>query len=185
MQIFLEEAHRLLHRDKFSRESTSKDPYVRLAKEAAKYKIGMIYATQEVSSVDEMILSNTANWVSAYMNNSAELKKLSNYYDFADYAGQILNADDPGFVRLRTHSAPYTLPVQVKKFDLDMVNEIRAECGLEPTNYSTDFAPDVVGAPDDYSDCEDPDEIFAESARRRAAEAVRGDGDGLFDEVGE
>ncbi|MCY9555799.1 hypothetical protein M5W98_29815, partial [Paenibacillus apiarius] len=40
MQIFLEEAHRLLHRDKFNQASQSSDPYVRLAKEAAKYKIG-------------------------------------------------------------------------------------------------------------------------------------------------
>lgn len=183
MQIFLEEAHRLLHRDKFSREATSNDPYVRLAKEAAKYKIGMIYATQEVSSVDEMILSNTANWVCAYMNNSSELKKLSNYYDFADYAAQILNADDRGFVRLRTDSSPYTLPIQVKKFDLGMVNEIRMECGLGPTGHSTDYAPDVASATDDFSDCPDPDEIFAETSRTRTAEAVRGDGSGLFDEV--
>lgn len=185
MQIFLEEAHRLLHRDKFNREATSKDPYVRLAKEAAKYKIGMIYATQEVSSVDETILSNTANWVSAYMNNASELKKLANYYDFADYAGQILNADDPGFVRLRTHSAPFTLPVQIKKFDLDMVNDIRIECGLDPTTYSTDFAPDAVDTSDDFSDCQDPDEIFAELSSRATTEAVLGNGDDLFNGVHE
>src|SRR6185437_9248623 len=52
MQIFIEEAHRLLHRDKFNRTAGENDPYVRLAKESAKFKIGMIYATQEVSSVD-------------------------------------------------------------------------------------------------------------------------------------
>jgi hypothetical protein len=187
MQIFLEEAHRLLDREKFHRTTSSNDPYVRLAKEAAKYKIGMIYATQEVSSVDDMILSNTANWVCAYMNNAGELKKLSNYYDFADYAAQILTADDRGFVRLRTDSSPYTLPIQVKKFDLDMVNEIRKECGLAPTQFSTDFAPDVVGETDRFDDCPDPDQIFAESNRARSAGAARADGAsrGLFDEVEE
>jgi hypothetical protein len=45
--------------------------------------------------------------------NSSETKKLPNYYDFAHFADQILTADDRGFVRLRTDSSPYTLPVQV------------------------------------------------------------------------
>jgi hypothetical protein len=160
MQIFLEEAHRLLHRDKFNQASQSSDPYVRLAKEAAKYKIGMIYATQEVSSVDQMILSNTANWVCAYMNNASEAQKLSKYYDFADFADQILTADDRGFVRLRTDSSPYTLPVQVAKFDLDMVNRVRAESGLPATGPSQDFAPEQ-GDEDNLDDCPDPDEVYA------------------------
>ncbi|MGC4749024.1 ATP-binding protein [Micromonospora sp. DT201] len=161
MQIFLEEAHRLLDRDKFNKTTSVSDPYVRLAKESAKYKIGMIYATQEVSSVDPMILSNTANWVCAYMNNAAETQKLAKYYDFADFAEQILSADDRGFVRLRTDSSPYTLPVQVAKFDLGMVNAVRAATGLPPTGPSTDYIPDISVQADDLSDCEDPDAIYA------------------------
>ncbi len=133
MQIFIEEAHRLLHRDKFSKAAGENDPYVRLAKESAKYKIGMIYATQEVSSVDESILSNTANWIAAYMNNQNEAKRLAAYYDFDRFSDQILSADDRGFIRLRTDSAAYTLPVQVRKFDLEMVNQARATAGLAPT----------------------------------------------------
>jgi hypothetical protein len=175
MQVFLEEAHRLLHRDKFNKAAETNDPYIRLAKESAKYKIGMIYATQEVSSVDEMILSNTANWVCAYMNNAAETKKLANYYDFAYFTDQILTADDRGFVRLRTDSSPYTLPVQVAKFDLAMINSVRRECGLGPVARSTDFAPEVADAGDDLSDCPDPDEIFA---KIRSAEPPTS----LFDE---
>ncbi|MCP2325239.1 hypothetical protein HDA40_003746 [Hamadaea flava] len=160
MQIFLEEAHRLLDRDKFAKTTTANDPYVRLAREAAKYKIGLIYATQEVSTVDQSILSNTANWVCAYMNNSAEVAKLAKFYDFADFTDQILTADDRGFVRLRTDSSPYTLPIQVAKFDLSMVNRIRQECGLPPTVRSNDFAPDVAKV-DSFEDCPDPDEIYS------------------------
>jgi hypothetical protein len=133
MQIFIEEAHRLLHRDKFNKATGENDPYVRLAKESAKYRIGMIYATQEVSSVDESILSNTANWIAAYMNNEREAKRLAAYYDFDRFTDQILSADDRGFIRLRTDSAAYTLPVQVRKFDLEMVNEARTTAGLDPT----------------------------------------------------
>lgn len=166
MQIFLEEAHRLLNRDKFNKAAESNDPYIRLAKESAKYKIGMIYATQEVSSVDEMILSNTANWVCAYMNNAAEAKKLASYYDFEFFTEQILTADDRGFVRLRTDSSPYTLPVQVAKFDLALVNSVRRECGMDPVQRSTDFAPELADAGDSFDDCPDPDEIFARLNRQ-------------------
>ncbi|MFD8932881.1 ATP-binding protein [Streptomyces mirabilis] len=185
MQVFLEEAHRLLDRDKFNRAASDKDPYVRLAKEAAKYKIGMVYATQEVSSVDEMILSNTANWVCAYMNNSSEVKKLSNYYDFADFAAQILTADDRGFVRLRTDSSPYTLPVQIAKFDLEMVNGVRRECGLQPTGASDDFAPEAGVDADDFSDCPDPDEIFSGRAGAPVSDSTAGQSSALLFEDSE
>jgi hypothetical protein len=175
MQVFLEEAHRLLHRDKFNKAAESNDPYIRLAKESAKYKIGMIYATQEVSSVDEMILSNTANWVCAYMNNSAEARKLANYYDFDYFSDQILTADDRGFVRLRTDSSPYTLPVQVTKFDLAMINSIRRECGLGPVERSTDFAPELTDTGDSLDDCPDPDEIFAKMRWPAASSTLFGE----------
>jgi hypothetical protein len=159
MQIFIEEAHQLLHRDKFNKAAGEHDPYVRLAKESAKYKIGMIYATQEVSSVDESILSNTANWIAAYLNNANEAKKLAAYYDFDRFTAQILSADDRGFIRLRTDSAAYTMPVQVRKFDIEMVNKARAAAGLEPTEGLTDLEPEVATSADD-EDVVDTDEIF-------------------------
>jgi|GEM_PF-157740 len=158
MQIFIEEAHRLLHRDKFNKATGENDPYVRLAKESAKFKIGMIYATQEVSSVDQSILSNTANWIAAYMNNANEAKRLAAYYDFDRFTAQILTADDRGFIRLRTDSAAYTMPVQVRKFDLAMVNEARAAVGLDPTEGLTDAGPEL--AADDDEDVIDTDDVF-------------------------
>jgi hypothetical protein len=158
MQIFIEEAHRLLHREKFNRAATEHDPYVRLAKESAKYRIGMIYATQEVSSVDESILSNTANWIAAYMNNAAEAKRLASYYDFNRFTGQILSADDRGFIRLRTDSAAYTMPVQVRKFDLTMVNEARDVANLPPVEGLVAIEPEVAEKDDD--DLIDTDEVF-------------------------
>ncbi|MDQ3672720.1 MAG: hypothetical protein M3364_09850, partial [Actinomycetota bacterium] len=159
MQIFIEEAHRLLHRDKFNKAVGENDPYVRLAKESAKYKIGMIYATQEVSSVDDSILANTANWVAAYMNNQNEARKLAAYYDFDRFSDQILSADDRGFIRLRTDSAAYTMPVQVRKFDLEMVNQARATAGLEPTTGLADEREVVTGTDDE--DLVDTDAAFA------------------------
>jgi Helicase HerA, central domain len=125
IQVFLEEAHRLLDREKF-RNPQSADPYVRLAKEAAKFRIGLVYATQEVSTVDDSILSNTTNWVVAHLNNEREVKHLAGRYRFEDWAEQILNAEEPGFIRLKTRSSRFVIPLQVRKFDAEMVSRARS-----------------------------------------------------------
>jgi len=116
LQIYLEEAQRLFNRDRFMTPNEA-DPYVRLAKEAAKFKIGLVYATQEVTSVDPVILSNTSNWVVTHLNNRIEVKELSKYYDFEDFAELTLKAEDVGFARLKTRSGRYIIPTQVDLFD--------------------------------------------------------------------
>lgn len=124
VQIFLEEAHRLFDRENM-RVRAESDPYVRLAKEAAKYKIGLIYATQEVSSVDPLILSNTSNWVVTHLNNHSEVKELSKYYDFQDFADITLRAEDVGFARIKTRSGRYIVPTQV-----DLFSQARIDAAL-------------------------------------------------------
>lgn len=125
MQIFIEEAHRLFRREKME-NIESVDPYVRLAKESAKYQIGLIYATQEVTSVDPIVLANTSNWIVTHLNNHAEIRELSKYYDFADFADLTLRSEDVGFVRLKTRSGRYIVPVQVDRFDNEQVRAARA-----------------------------------------------------------
>jgi len=124
IQIFIEEAHRLFNRERMKLKEEA-DPYVRLAKEAAKFKIGLIYATQEVSSVDPLILSNTSNWIVTHLNNHAEVKELSKYYDFQDLAELTLRAEDVGFARLKTRSGRYIIPVQIDLFDRSRIDAAR------------------------------------------------------------
>jgi len=124
IQIYIEEAHRLFDRDRMKMPDEA-DPYVRLAKEAAKFKIGLVYATQEVSSVDPIILSNTSNWVVTHLNNHAEVRELSKYYDFEDFAQLTLQAEDVGFVRLKTKSGRYIVPTQVDLFDAERIERAR------------------------------------------------------------
>ncbi len=128
MQIVVEEAHNLFER---GGRDVADNPWVRLSKEAAKYRMGLIYATQEVTSVDKRILSNTSNWLVAHLNSDHETRELSHYYDFKVWAPSIIRAEDVGFVRMKTYSGKYIVPVQIEKFDHSMINEARKAADLE------------------------------------------------------
>jgi len=123
IQIYLEEAHNLFNRENLREADETDDPYVRLAKEAAKYDIGMTYATQEVTGVDPRVLSNTANWVVTHLNSSKETKELSNYYKFEDFDRQIRKADEAGFARVKTLTGNYIVPAQIDLFDEDRLEK--------------------------------------------------------------
>ena len=111
--IYLEEAHTLL--PKGSEEDVT-NIWARLAKEGAKFNIGMVYSTQEPSSIQTNILKNTENWFIAHLNNTDETRQLDKYNDFSDFTPGVIKVNEVGFLRVRTLSSPYTLPVQIQKF---------------------------------------------------------------------
>lgn len=134
IQVMLEEAHNLFSSDRYK---DNLDVWVKLAKEASKLNLGMTYATQEVSGVAHQVKANTANWVVAHLNNTTEVRELAKFYDFGSFSDAIIASEDRGFVRLKTLSSPYIVPVQIDRYNAELVNEARSTAGDPPlTNVS-------------------------------------------------
>lgn len=85
--VYIEEAHNLLPRAGGQDNLTT--VWAKTAKEGRKLNIGMVLATQAPNSVMPEILSETDNWVLAYLNSERERRVVSEYMDFADFAEQI------------------------------------------------------------------------------------------------
>lgn len=110
--VYIEEAHNLI-----GKKAELTETWPRIAKEGAKFRIGLVYSTQEPSSVHRSVLSATENWIVTHLNNENEIREIAKFYDFDDYRMSLLRAQDVGFARVKTLTGPFVVPTQIDKFD--------------------------------------------------------------------
>lgn len=113
VQLYVEEAHNYFP----SGDKQNTDIYSRIAKEGAKYNIGLVYSTQSPSTISGELLSQTENFVVAHLDSSHEVDALSKRSaPFSGVRENILRARTPGYVYLMTASQRYPIPVQIRSF---------------------------------------------------------------------
>jgi hypothetical protein len=115
LQLYFEEAHNLFPKKD---DKDLSQIYNRLAKEGAKLRLGLVYATQEVSSISGNVLKNTQNWFVSHLNNRDELKEIEKFYDFEDFTESLRRVPDRGFIRMKTYSNAFIVPVQIDRFSV-------------------------------------------------------------------
>ena len=113
VQLYFEEAHNLFPR----KDEDARDIYKRLAKEGAKYHIGMVYSTQSVTGVSTDLLDQTENFFIAHLASDGQVNALrGENIAYASLKEDILQTKSVGYIRLLTRSHRFVIPTQASKF---------------------------------------------------------------------
>jgi len=113
LQLYFEEAHNLFP----SKEEEAGEIYRRLAKEGAKYHIGMIYSTQSPTTINRDLLAQTENFFVAHLSSKDDVNALSKTnVAYESLKDDILQAKTVGYIRMLTRSHRFVVSVQARKF---------------------------------------------------------------------
>jgi DNA helicase HerA-like ATPase len=112
VQLYFEEAHNL-----FPARDEGMDIYRRIAKEGAKYHIGMVYSTQSVTTINKDLLAQTENFFIAHLSSQDEVNALAKVnIAYESLKDDILQAKTVGYIRMLTRSHRFVVSVQARKF---------------------------------------------------------------------
>lgn len=114
VQLYFEEAHNLFPR----KDEEAREIYKRLAKEGAKYHIGMVYSTQSVTGVSTELLDQTENFFIAHLASEGQVNALrGENIAYETLKQDILQTKSVGYIRLLTKSHRFVIPTQAIKFN--------------------------------------------------------------------
>jgi len=120
LQMYFEEAHNLFP----TKEGDEIDIYRRIAKEGAKYQIGMVYSTQSVTTINKDLLAQTENFFIAHLSSQDEVNALAKVnVAYESLKGDILQAKTPGYIRMLTRSHRFVISVQADKFTARSISQ--------------------------------------------------------------
>jgi DNA helicase HerA-like ATPase len=112
VQLYFEEAHNL-----FPVRNEGMDIYRRIAKEGAKYHMGMVYSTQSVTTINRDLLAQTENFFIAHLSSQDEVNALAKVnIAYESLKDDILQAKTVGYIRMLTRSHRFVVSVQARKF---------------------------------------------------------------------
>jgi DNA helicase HerA-like ATPase len=114
IQLYFEEAHNL-----FPHTEDVTTIYSHLAKEGAKYHIGMVYSTQSPTTINRDLLAQTENFFIAHLASQDDVNALAKVnVAYENLKGDILQAKTVGYIRMLTRSHRFVVSVQARKFTL-------------------------------------------------------------------
>lgn len=115
VQLFFEEAHALFP----SRDQDTEEVYQRLAKEGAKYHIGMVYSTQSPSTLSRDLLAQTENFFVVHLSSEDDVNALAKVnVAYKGLGDDLMRTRTVGYVRMLTRSNRFVVPLQARKFEI-------------------------------------------------------------------
>ena len=115
VQLFFEEAHALFP----SRDQDTEEVYRRLAKEGAKYHIGMVYSTQSPSTLSRDLLAQTENFFVVHLSSEDDVNALARVnVAYKGLGDDLMRTRTVGYARMLTRSNRFVVPLQARKFEL-------------------------------------------------------------------
>jgi len=113
IQLYFEEAHNL-----FPQSGDVTTTYSRLAKEGAKYHIGMVYSTQSLTTINKDLLAQTENFFVAHLASQDDVNTLAKInIAYESMKNDILQAKTVGYIRMLTRSHRFVISIQARKFE--------------------------------------------------------------------
>jgi hypothetical protein len=113
LQLFFEEAHNLFP----TKEEDEVDIYRRIAKEGAKYHIGMVYSTQSPTTISPDLLAQTENFFIAHLASQDDVNRLAKLnVAYESLKDDILQAKTVGYIRMLTRSHRFVVSMQALRF---------------------------------------------------------------------